>query len=261
MKQIFEFLLPKHMRTPVAKPLGEPKIIYETRLVNADNIDAWRKCMTYGTASMWRNEIFIYNYEISPLLTLSPDDPIHEKIKDVEERKPDTVAHEMRHIHNGAYREYYGLYDRHIYDMHILNGLDEISAFTYGDGLNGHMPETWDEMWSALCMGIDELVTPHKNYRRRHGDVVSLAFNQQTDGKSDAHKIKRLNKLLVPGPVKYTRGAQIIADYFLTFGDYRVLSPDVAMPTEVKNKLRDFRDEWEALARAELTKIKDDLVR
>lgn len=234
---------------PPANPvdLSRMGILYQTRIINADNVDLYRNSMTYGEVSVAAEQIIIYRYRIADGLNLPKNDAVYKRLANVDENR--TMAHEKRHCRNYMFNDYYYSTDN-VFEVGLLSANDEISAFIAGL-LYGRAPRNIMQLHQIASYCIDNFLGK-SNYLNRHMRRVDMACDRIFRGPDG---VRRIEKLLARKRVSYSKTFDAIIDYYMTFGKYHLVDDDNPMPDELRDGFNKVRKLYEAETRRRLEKF------
>ena len=161
--------------------MQKPVIEYKTIIINKKNIDAFR--MLPGVRGRYiskEHKILIYRYSVSPDLSLSPNDTVFSKIREIRASEPCVLAQEEQHAQNHTTVGSISKCAKNIYEYISLLCMDEASAFTAGILQSKQSPKTTTEFLQKQ----DYYLTKYAQFLLT--DVVS--FNAE---KSTSNMIKK----------------------------------------------------------------------
>ena len=172
--------------------MQKPVIEYKTIIINKKNIDAFR--MLPGVRGRYiskEHKILIYRYSVSPDLSLSPNDTVFSKIREIRATEPCVLAHEEQHAQNHTTVGSISKCAKNIYEYISLLCMDEASAFTAGILQSKQSPKTTTDVLNAAITGTKEFLQKQDYYLTKYAqflltDVVS--FNAE---KSTSNMIKK----------------------------------------------------------------------
>jgi len=239
MFNVFERILLKFSAHPKRGPV---RFTVEYKYVDVDkyNIEKLKRNFISGRADCKRCVIIIFKFIFSPAL----DPALTQKILKVITCEKQIIEHEKKHLENTKcpWEFAFGYYE-----VALLSALNEVSAYT-AQLLSGNPPVSRQNMLNMLDRGIWEYNLRRKDYLHMHMNFVARQCD--VDSKNPDFK-KNLLKDVNCKRVHYSHKFYKIADYYLTFGDYRLLDFGY-IPTPLKREFVKLKQVYEDATREQL---------
>lgn len=219
----------------------KPEVKYVERVINANNVDAYRSGRAQfvgGDHVNGAKYIVVYRYVIDPYLHLDPEDQIIQDIEFMRATEDNTIKHEAKHMKNDSFGNPLFVVTNY-YEMTGLYAFDEVSA--YATAYLKHDKPTHKEVCNAVSHGIDDLLERKSVYIPRHVNQVAglIGF------KFMARNAESTLMYNWEPPKQYSRTFNTIANGYLTFDGQGIRDENNVIPADLKEKLRHLRHEYE----------------
>jgi hypothetical protein len=219
----------------------KPVVKYVERVINANNVDAYRSGRAQfvgGDHVNGAKYVVVYRYVIDPDLHLDAQDQIIQDIEFMRATEADTIKHEAKHMQNDRFGNPLFVVTNY-YEMTGLYAFDEVSA--YATAYLKHDKPTHKEVCNAVSHGIDDLLERKSEYIPRHVNQVAglIGFKFMA---GDTESTLRHNW---EPPKQYSQTFNAIAHGYLTFDGQGIRDENNVIPVELKEKLKHLRHEYE----------------
>ena len=219
----------------------KPVVKYVERVINANNVDAYRSGRAQfvgGDHVNGAKYVVVYRYVIDPDLHLDAQDQITQDIEFMRAIEGDTIKHEAKHMQNDRFGNPLFVVTNY-YEMTGLYAFDEVSA--YATAYLKHDKPTHKEVCNAVSHGIDDLLERKTVYIPKHvnqvAGMIGFKFMARDAESTLIHNWEP--------PKHYSQTFNAIAHGYLTFDGQGVRDENGMIPAELKEKLRRLRHEYE----------------
>lgn len=235
----------------------KPVVKYVERVINANNVDAYRSGRAQfvgGDHVNGAKYVVVYRYVIDPDLHLDAQDQITQDIEFMRATEGDTIKHEAKHMKNDSFGNPLFVVSNY-YEMSGLYAFDEVSA--YATAYLKHDKPSHQEVCNAVSRGIDDLLERKSEYISKHvnqvAGMIGFKFMARNAESTLMHNWEP--------PKHYSRTFNAIAHGYLTFDGQGVRDENGTIPAELKEKLRRLRHEYEDATSQALRKIMQEFTR
>ena len=229
----------------------KPVVKYVERVINANNVDAYRSGRAQfvgGDHVNGAKYVVVYRYVIDPYLHLDPEDQIIQVIEFMRANEDNTIKHEAKHMKNDRFGNPLFVVTNY-YEMTGLYAFDEVSA--YATAYLKHDKPTHKEVCNAVSHGIDDLLERKSVYIPRHvNQVAGLIGFKFMAGNAESTLMHNWEP-----PKQYSKTFNTIANGYLTFDGQGIRDENNVIPADLKEKLRHLRHEYEDATSKTLRKI------
>ena len=219
----------------------KPEVKYVERIINANNVDAYRSGRAQfvgGDHVNGAKYVVVYRYVIDPYLHLDPEDQIIQDIEFMRATEDNTIKHEAKHMKNDSFGNPLFVVTNY-YEMTGLYAFDEVSA--YATAYLKHDKPTHKEVCNAVSHGIDDLLERKSVYIPRHvnqvAGLIGFKFMARNAESTLMHNWEP--------PKQYSKTFNTIANGYLTFDGQGIRDENNVIPADLKEKLRHLRHEYE----------------
>ena len=219
----------------------KPEVKYVERIINANNVDAYRSGRAQfvgGDHVNGAKYVVVYRYVIDPYLHLDPEDQIIQDIEFMRATEDNTIKHEAKHMKNDRFGNPLFVVTNY-YEMTGLYAFDEVSA--YATAYLKHDKPTHKEVCNAVSHGIDDLLERKSVYIPRHvnqvAGLIGFKFMARNAESTLMHNWEP--------PKQYSKTFNTIANGYLTFDGQDIRDENNVIPADLKEKLRHLRHEYE----------------
>lgn len=219
----------------------KPEVKYVERIINANNVDAYRSGRAQfvgGDHVNGAKYVVVYRYVIDPYLHLDPEDQIIQDIEFMRATEDNTIKHEAKHMKNDRFGNPLFVVTNY-YEMTGLYAFDEVSA--YATAYLKHDKPTHKEVCNAVSHGIDDLLERKSVYIPRHvnqvAGLIGFKFMARNAESTLMHNWEP--------PKQYSKTFNTIANGYLTFDGQGIRDENNVIPADLKEKLRHLRHEYE----------------
>lgn len=225
-----------------AKTVAEkPEVKYEERVINANNVDAYRSGRAQfvgGDHVNGAKYIVVYRYVIDTDLHLDPEDQIIHDVQFMQATESNTIKHEAKHMKNDSFGNPLFVVSNY-YEMSGLYAFDEVSA--YATAYLKHDKPSHQEVCNAVSHGIDDLLERKAIYIPRHMNQITGLIGFKFMAR-DAEGTLMYNW---EPPKQYSKTFNTIVNGYLTFDGQGIRDENNVIPADLKGKLRQLRHEYE----------------